>query len=180
MSSPYSFSATAAGLDLHPAQPYQVLVILLLDAIEKGIPCPPEYLWRLEALLEQLRSQAGRTMPQTPEDRDFHARLLAELHRNLSTPGYKTVQLCRALGTSSSQLYRHTAQFLDEQHTKWRPMKYLHKMRMEEAKRLLRTTRHTMEVIAEACGFKSGSHLGTAFKKYVGCTPGAWRGLGGK
>lgn len=49
-------------------------------------------------------------------------------------------------------------------------MQYLHELRIEEAKRLLRCGRN-LESVAQACGFSSAAHLCRAFHAAVGHTP---------
>lgn len=46
----------------------------------------------------------------------------------------------------------------------------------EEAKRLLRYTDKTSAAIGTYLGFSSQGYFSRVFKKYVGCTPGEWRG----
>ena len=52
---------------------------------------------------------------------------------------------------------------------------YIHRVRTEEAKRLLADTDLTTDAVAEAVGFSSRVVLNRVFKKQVGTTPGAYR-----
>lgn len=51
------------------------------------------------------------------------------------------------------------------------PHDYLLAYRLHEAKELLRTSRDSVELIAEKCGFNSASHFARAFKKETHMTP---------
>ena len=56
---------------------------------------------------------------------------------------------------------------------------YINSVRITNAKRLLRETELTMEVIAESVGFYDNHHLQKVFKKAVGCSPGRYRSQAG-
>ena len=51
------------------------------------------------------------------------------------------------------------------------PHEYLLACRLQEAKKLLRTSSDSMETIAEKCGFNSASHFARAFKKETHMRP---------
>lgn len=55
------------------------------------------------------------------------------------------------------------------------PGKYLTKVRIENAKRLLAGTPHSLAVVASLCGFSGANYLCRVFKKQVGCSPATWR-----
>jgi AraC-like DNA-binding protein len=55
------------------------------------------------------------------------------------------------------------------------PHRYLTRLRLAEAKRLLSTSDLPLAEIATLCGFGSQSHLTRAFAGAVGTSPGAWR-----
>jgi AraC-like DNA-binding protein len=55
------------------------------------------------------------------------------------------------------------------------PHRWLLKLRIKEAKKLLATTDLPISEIAPACGFSDQSHLTKAFSTIAGLTPGAWR-----
>jgi len=61
------------------------------------------------------------------------------------------------------------------------PQQYITRQRVERAKQLLCLPEaRGLSDIALACGFSSQSHLGRAFKQYLGVTPGAYRKVMGK
>jgi AraC family transcriptional regulator len=55
------------------------------------------------------------------------------------------------------------------------PHRYLRKLRMAEAKRLLVTTSEPVTQIALACGYSTPSAFSAAFQRAVGVTPSVWR-----
>ncbi|MGO4407781.1 helix-turn-helix domain-containing protein [Bosea sp. RAF48] len=55
------------------------------------------------------------------------------------------------------------------------PHRYLMKLRVEEAKKLLVRPDLSLEEIAICCGFGGQSHLTRVFGRFTGVTPGVWR-----
>ncbi|WP_448101728.1 helix-turn-helix domain-containing protein [Luteibacter jiangsuensis] len=48
-------------------------------------------------------------------------------------------------------------------------------MRVRHAQQLLEAGRHSLDEVAEACGFADGSHFARTFKRFSGHTPSEWR-----
>lgn len=59
--------------------------------------------------------------------------------------------------------------------TGMRPMEFIQRRRIEEAKKLLRTTGYEVEQIAMWCGFESSSYFCRVFKKLERVTPSEYR-----
>jgi AraC-like DNA-binding protein len=79
-------------------------------------------------------------------------------------------QAARQMGLSRSTFYRYIR--------KWMGMgfnKYVQKVRLEEAKRLLRTGRYSVARIAQECGFSSSAYFIWTFKKKTRQTPRQYR-----
>lgn len=55
------------------------------------------------------------------------------------------------------------------------PKQYLLQRRLQRAAELLRTTDHTVQQVAERCGFESLSHFHRCFRAKFGCTPRTFR-----
>ena len=55
------------------------------------------------------------------------------------------------------------------------PHRHMVRMRVEEAKRLLRTTAWSIAEVAGAVGYENSAYFATVFKRMVGTTPGAYR-----
>jgi AraC-like DNA-binding protein len=93
-------------------------------------------------------------------------RLLADgLNHPLPMPA-----LAKELGVGYSYFRR---EFLAR--TGLSPKRYQQRMRLERARRLLGSTRESLDMIAERVGFCSAFHLSAAFKKEFGVPPKIWR-----
>jgi AraC family transcriptional regulator len=55
------------------------------------------------------------------------------------------------------------------------PYRWLSRLRIEEAKRLLRLNTLPLSEIALACGFGDQAHFTRVFSREVGAAPGAWQ-----
>jgi AraC family transcriptional regulator len=58
------------------------------------------------------------------------------------------------------------------------PHRFVTRLRLERAKRLLRESDKDLLQIARSIGFSSSTHLATVFARHVGTTPRAFRQLG--
>lgn len=119
-------------------------------------------------LLAQLAAQSG---PDARPPRaagiiaDAERLLAANLDRPIPMPA-----LARRLGVGYSYFRREF-----RTRTGLSPKRYLLRMRLERARRLLGSTHDTLEAIAERVGFSSAFHLSSAFSKEFGMPPKAWR-----
>lgn len=59
--------------------------------------------------------------------------------------------------------------------TGMRPMEFLARRRMSEAKRLLNSTEHSISEIAALTGYSTPTYFGTVFRRYEGTTPSEYR-----
>lgn len=57
--------------------------------------------------------------------------------------------------------------------------RYINKLRMELAREYIAATDMSLKEIVYKCGFNSFSYFSSVFKKYYGCSPGAFRKSGG-
>ena len=58
------------------------------------------------------------------------------------------------------------------------PGRYLARLRIDEAMRLIASSEFSLEKIAELCGFGDGNYLCKVFRKNYGVSPGTFRALG--
>lgn len=61
------------------------------------------------------------------------------------------------------------------QHFGMTPQRFYLELRLAEARRLLRESSKSIASVAYSCGFVSASHLGSAYRKVWGCSPGEER-----
>ncbi|GJL82413.1 MAG: AraC family transcriptional regulator [marine bacterium B5-7] len=78
--------------------------------------------------------------------------------------------LARVCGTSERQLNR-----LFHQHYSESPARYWRLMRLDHAAWRLVNSYHSLELIADECGFSDASHFSTAFKLAYRCSPRQYR-----
>jgi AraC-like DNA-binding protein len=76
------------------------------------------------------------------------------------------------LGLGYRQLARHVRRVRGTT-----PKQYHLRCRLQEGARLLRGSRQSITDIALDLGFSSSQHFSTAFRRQVGCSPGAYRRL---
>ena len=86
--------------------------------------------------------------------------------------GKNNSQLSAALGMSTGNFQRRFKQEMGMP-----PKQYALHLRMEEAKKLLQSSELSIPEIAVKCGFSDRYAFSKAFKKYSGCSPGAFRQL---
>jgi two-component system response regulator YesN len=100
-------------------------------------------------------------------------RAVEYIHRHRSRPDLALGQVAEAVSLSPS----HLAHLLKE-HVGLSYRNYLIALRMEEAKKLLRTTDMTIAAVAEAVGYENVTNFYRLFQREVGCTPAAYRKTG--
>jgi len=94
-----------------------------------------------------------------------HALVLEDLSR------YDTVSaIARKIGTNSSKL-----KIVFKKNYGISLFQFSRHARIGLAKKLLRETDLTLQVIAELCGYTEGNNFQATFKMIEGCTPGEWR-----
>ncbi|SDA14365.1 AraC-type DNA-binding protein [Ruminococcus sp. YE71] len=81
-------------------------------------------------------------------------------------------ELCEVTELSKQQLCRLFKRYLNS-----RPMEYIAKRRIQAAKEMLTSTEMSVEDIADAVGFCSGSYFCKLFSRYEGMTPTQFRNI---
>ena len=87
---------------------------------------------------------------------------------------YGVEELSERLGVSKSHLVRTFTAALGIP-----PGRYLTRVRIEAAQRLLLHREYTLDVVASLCGFSGANYLCRVFKKETGQSPVQWRALAG-
>ena len=95
------------------------------------------------------------------------------MRQHLGDPKLDLKEVGRHLGFSRSHFCRFFSRSSGEGFSR-----YLMKMRTEEAKRLLETTRLSVAEMAERCGFTSPKYFSSVFRRMEGVTPSQYRHLG--
>lgn len=166
------------GDALRPADPMLCIWITIQRIIEARRPPSEAELRYLEEQMARLIALCGGQVPKTPkqqEDDSFLARFRAVLLRHIGDPRCSIRLLCQDLHTSPARLSERIKML-----TGLPPKAHLRRLRLEKAAQLLRDSLAPVDAVAEQCGFSSGSHLAVRFKERYGCTPVAWRNLGGR
>lgn len=94
---------------------------------------------------------------------------IRQLHVQFAEP-FDAAALAQSLHVHPSHLAR---QFKKETGTTM--VQYVHVLRVQEAKRLLKKDTAPIEYIAGQCGFDDAAYFARVFKKVAGISPGSWR-----
>ncbi|MBR2353154.1 MAG: PocR ligand-binding domain-containing protein [Clostridia bacterium] len=137
-----------------------------IQYLEKHTKAEHEDLCRvLEALAERLSALGGVPNP----SENIPAGVRKYLHRNFQQP--------ITLSDLAMNFHCSTVSL-----TKWYYREYgktimeeLNEIRMEEAKKLLRSTNASVGSVAASCGFSDAGYFTKCFRRTVGCTPTEWR-----
>ena len=115
--------------------------------------------------------RTGQSIRQERESKEFMEQLHSIVVRNLDNINYDNDQLAADMGLSRSNLYRKFQRYSDYSS----PLEYIRTIRIEEGKRLLRETSHSVTEIAYMTGFSSSQYFAKCFKDMVGLTPKEYR-----
>jgi len=113
------------------------------------------------------------TLPQyiNREDRRLQ-RIVNFMRENLAQP--LTLEMLAAeAGISRFHLLRIFKQAYGES-----PLRRLTRLRMEQAKLMLRSNGESVTTIAALCGYENPSHFATAFRRHYGVSPRTYRKQG--
>ncbi|TYP73943.1 AraC family transcriptional regulator [Paenibacillus methanolicus] len=94
---------------------------------------------------------------------------IAFMQANYGSP-ISIAQVAEAAGVSKYHFIR-----LFARETRYTPLDYLTRLRIQRAAELLQSSDWVLERIATECGFASGSYFSKVFRQWVGCTPGEYR-----
>jgi len=137
-------------------------------ATTKALVCDPER----AALGLQILALASGVSERREATRSISAaigqaeRLMADtLERPATIPA-----VARGLGVAYSYFRREF-----KRHTGLSPHRYMNRMRLEKARRLIGATDEPLKAIADRLGFSSQYHFSSAFRRHFGLSPSAWR-----
>ncbi len=130
--------------------------------LNEGVLSPPE-------LTELLGALAGGRAILPPYTGAIVKNAIGYLNRHLADPVSRW-QLAEAANVSEDYLTRVFRKELGIS-----PWEYLSRLRLEEARRLLRESADSIGSVAERCGFQDQAYFCRVFRKTVGTAPSAYR-----
>lgn len=153
------------------------LVLALSGVVRDWEPAGRTYADQLGVMIAgQLVRHHSTRRPESPARRGLSARQFAAvrelLDARLAEP-LPLAELARAAGLSVSHFSRGF-----KARTGLPPHRYLMRLRVERACRLLRTTTVPISEVAARCGFSHQEHLTRVVRAQLGTTPGALRRAG--
>lgn len=101
----------------------------------------------------------------TEQDHYLFEESLALMHNNVSEP-LQTGELAAYLGITPKKLERLFRRFTGEL-----PARYYRRLRLEQARALLRGSGMGIDEIGQRCGFSSASHFSRCFRDFCGHSP---------
>ncbi|MBR3854457.1 MAG: response regulator, partial [Tidjanibacter sp.] len=99
-------------------------------------------------------------------DEQILTKAVAVVRANIDNPKFSTDEFARAMNMSRSNLHLKLKTLTGES-----ALDFVHKVRFEEACKLLRDGRWSISEISDKVGFSTPSYFATSFKKYMGCLP---------
>jgi YesN/AraC family two-component response regulator len=159
------------------------------DAIETGAdfylekPFSPDYLFTAIARLlkskkniieysespyAEIEKHQGKTLYK--EDRIFLQKVYKVLKNNMSNEDLSPDYVASAMAMSRMQFYRKIKHLTDKT-----PVDLIRSYRLEQAEKMLITTRKTVKEIMFACGFFGKAYFYREFTKRFRCSPGEYR-----
>lgn len=118
-----------------------------------------EYILEAKALLISGRTRSGGLISPALEKMDAEFMRDITLEELASLCGVSLQHFCRVFMAQTGM----------------RPMEYLARRRMSEAKRLLNSTDRSVAEISALTGYSSPTYFGTVFRRYEGTTPSDYR-----
>lgn len=99
-------------------------------------------------------------------DEQILTKAVEVVRANIDNPKFSTDEFARAMNMSRSNLHLKLKTLTGES-----ALDFVHKVRFEEACKLLRDGRWSISEISDKVGFSTPSYFATSFKKYMGCLP---------
>ena len=101
---------------------------------------------------------------------DADMKSILEIFQERAHHGDSISEMAKAIGMDRRTLERRVRQNMNES-----PLEVIHRIRLNRALTLLRTTENSLVQIALDSGYSSQSSFGSAFRRRFGATPGAYR-----
>ena len=121
----------------------------------------------------RLHDKVSGSLAIVPEELCFNAldeqilkRAVEVVRENIDNSKFSTDDFAKAMNMSRSNLHLKLKSLTGES-----ALDFIHKVRFEEACRLLKDGRWSVSEISDKVGFSTPSYFATSFKKYMGCLP---------
>ncbi len=121
----------------------------------------------------RLHDKVTKTMEIVPEkvtfnpvDEDFLKRTMEIIEKNMDNVEFTTDEFAKAMNMSRSNLHLRLKAITGES-----ALQFIHRVRLEKARKLLLDGTYTIAEISDKVGFNSPSYFTTCFKRHMGCNP---------
>lgn len=121
----------------------------------------------------RLHDKVSGSLAIVPEQMCFNAldeqiltKAVEVVRQNIDNSKFSTDEFAKAMHMSRSNLHLKLKSLTGES-----ALDFIHKVRFEEACRLLKDGRWSVSEISDKVGFSTPSYFATSFKKYMGCLP---------
>lgn len=101
-----------------------------------------------------------------PADEEFLNNAIKVVKANMDNVDFSTEDFAREMHVSRSSLHLKIKNITGQS-----ALELIRKVRFEQACKMLKDGRYTINQIADKVGFSSASYFATCFKKYMGCMP---------
>ena len=88
------------------------------------------------------------------------------INREMSNSDFSVNDFCRAMGMSRTSIYNKLKPLTGQG-----PQDFIRIMRLNKAKELLKTRRHTIGEVSALVGYSDPKYFSTCFKKQFGVSP---------
>ena len=154
------------GADIFLSKPFHPNHLLaMVDRSLCSYETAKSYIESPQAYTEQFM---GKTTHK--EDKEFITKAIDLLKKNLDNENYNQDALSNDLAVSRMYLYRKVKSV-----TSFTPAEFIRNYRLQEAEKLLKTTRKTVQEIMIDCGFHNKAYFYREFAKIYQCTPKEYR-----
>ena len=99
-------------------------------------------------------------------DKEFLDKVMGIISQEMSNPSFSVNDFCRMVGMSRTSLYNKLKPLTGQG-----PQDFIRIMRLNKAKELLKTRRHTIGEVSALVGFSDPKYFSTCFKKQFGISP---------
>lgn len=123
-------------------------------------------LWQKKSSLPLSGEKDDKKLPKSDIDNDFYNRFLEVFHAEMENSEISVDELASKLGFERTQFYRKIKAI-----TNYSPVELMRRLRLKEARRLLRLTDKSISEIAYQVGFSTPAYFTKCYREAFGETP---------